>query len=913
MLELKNVRHGFAKHSQTQPLDFTCDASEYCLVYGRSGSGKSTFLRLLMGVHEPSEGTYTVDERPFETIPLSERLELLGFVDQHPDRAVLGSTVAEDIAYSLRFMHLDPLAIHSRVHEALKHLEILPLKERSPHTMSGGQLQLASFAAALAQNSRYLLCDEVTAHIAAPERQRINLTLEALHQSGHGIIRVEHSLTPLLSATRVLVFHDGAIVFDGTPELFIRDDRALSYAGFDGAVSFDTAYLSELREMLLLPGGAHFHRAQGTEDPITTQEYASALSGKDDNQARIHAGVSSQDLNPFSADRSENATPVTGVEMTVDSSAVHVKSMKRLQARDVTYTPEMAQHPLVKDLSISLGARRTLIVGRPGSGKTTLIELLSGFVKPSQGEISCFEGMQVQEAHRAHCLQNPYQSFFAETIAEDMYWGRGHFDDRKGCRPIHEDLVLRIHDDDARTRRLQTLIRRLDLPEDVLQLSPFVLSGGQARKAALIAALMDDSDWLICDEPSAGLDRASQSEMRVLLEDISHTTQVIIASHDLSLWLPWADEVILLADGTVQCRMEPQELFKHTKELVSAGLFCNEKQAENYLRYTLGRHNQEMMSESELQLGSPRALQGVVPLEQSWRAGYNSHTSSVFTSLPWLARCVHAAGRMLRSIHPVLATWVALCLCVVSVCGSFAAVSIAVCVALVALLPYTRALLRIGTLLSCLSVVFIAAAVASSLVIIGEHPGIHIDTAYRIMMQGYRFAGITLVVYAYAWQVRREEAVDVLQMLTKLPSQGITWIRKTLGKGAFQIVDEHNSDAPSVRQSTWGQMIQDGATLLHIALHGMPRAKDELIRVYRMAGMRHILRTTGTFRERLASYGFLFVPWLAGVSKDGQCLGELFMMRGLEGTQTNMLPSWRWYHSLSALLVLLLSLCLLWL
>lgn len=192
-------------------------------VIGANGSGKSTFARLLNGLVLPTEGTVTVDGLDTRADGRAVRRKV-GFVFTDPDAQIVMPTVAEDVAFGLRRRGLDRREVDQRVAAALAAYGLADHRDHPAHLLSGGQKQLLALASVLVTEPEVLVLDEPTTLLDLANSRRIADVVDALPQQ---VVLVTHSLDLLAGFDRVLVFDDGAVVFDGLPGDAIAHYRKL--------------------------------------------------------------------------------------------------------------------------------------------------------------------------------------------------------------------------------------------------------------------------------------------------------------------------------------------------------------------------------------------------------------------------------------------------------------------------------------------------------------------------------------------------------------------------------------------------------------------------------------------------------------------------------------------------------------
>ncbi len=217
------------------------------------------------------------------------------------------------------------------------------------------------------------------------------------------------------------------------------------------------------------------------------------------------------------------------------------------------------------------------LIGHTGSGKSTLIQHLNGLLKPDGGEIlyhgeNIYKSKEFTRELRFHVglvFQYPEYQLFEETVYKDIAFGPGN-------------MGL---DKDEIDRRVREAARFVEIPEDALERSPFDLSGGQKRRAAIAGVIAMEPDVLILDEPTAGLDPVGRES---LLRNIRNYREkknatVIMVSHSMEEVAATVDRIYVMDHGTVAMTGTPKEVFDRADELVSIGL--NVPQITTVFRY----------------------------------------------------------------------------------------------------------------------------------------------------------------------------------------------------------------------------------------------------------------------------------------------------------------------------------------
>ena len=207
-------------------------------VIGHTGSGKSTFIQHLNGLLRPDEGTvYCEGEDIFATKEATRDVRFkVGLVFQYPEYQLFEETVYRDIAFGPKNMKLSEAEVDERVREAARFVGIgEELFEKSPLELSGGQKRRIAIAGVIAMRPKVLILDEPTAGLDPGGCEGIlKNVLDYRHQTGSTVLFVTHSMDDAARiADRLIVFHEGGIAMDGTPDEVFSRARELTEMGLD--------------------------------------------------------------------------------------------------------------------------------------------------------------------------------------------------------------------------------------------------------------------------------------------------------------------------------------------------------------------------------------------------------------------------------------------------------------------------------------------------------------------------------------------------------------------------------------------------------------------------------------------------------------------------------------------------------
>lgn len=213
LIEFRGAAVSYDGERILQPLTVSL-AEQRIGIIGSNGSGKSTTVRMINGLIEPTSGQVLYDGLTPEKHGKDIR-KRVGFVFSDAESQIVMPRVADDVAFSLRRFKLPREEVKRRVSEVLERFELTDRAEHSPHTLSGGEKQLLALASVLVIEPETIIADEPTTLLDLRNRRRIVRELMSLEQQ---LIVVTHDLEMLRDFDRVLVIDDSELVFDGAPD-----------------------------------------------------------------------------------------------------------------------------------------------------------------------------------------------------------------------------------------------------------------------------------------------------------------------------------------------------------------------------------------------------------------------------------------------------------------------------------------------------------------------------------------------------------------------------------------------------------------------------------------------------------------------------------------------------------------------
>ena len=512
-------------------INLSIETGERIAVIGSNGSGKSTLARCLNGLCLPQAGFVEVDGvRSDDPDARSQLPRLVGMVFQNPDDQILSTTVEDEVAFGLENLGIEPQEMKHRVADVLDVFDLLEVRDHAPHCLSGGEKQRVAIAACVAMHPRYLILDEPSSLLDPIGRREVATLLDTLHREGVATIHVTQLAEEAATANRIIVIHEGQLLFDDVPPRIFERRQDLEKIGLQAP--FAAALATELK---ISKAGLH------PGPPLNLGDLARTISNQ------LNANPTSLPQPTLPAPPAAESNPTTPPPTT-----------PMLSTHDLSYSYADGRGQSVealRDVNVEFQAGSAVaVVGASGSGKTTLAQHLNGLLEPHGGRV-LLDGIDIWSSGLAKLpqlrrrvglvFQFPELQLFGDTLFEDVAFGPRNL----GIAEPEVDEIVRL------------VLDSVHLPYEIFaERSPLSLSYGEKRLAAIAGVLALRPEVLVLDEPTAGLDPAMTKSLLSILQQFRDEGKTLLfITHDVRVVAELADYVVALRDGAIAMIAETRQ------------------------------------------------------------------------------------------------------------------------------------------------------------------------------------------------------------------------------------------------------------------------------------------------------------------------------------------------------------------
>ena len=559
-LEVKNLDISYPTRKETivasKNVEFTLERGEILGIVGESGSGKSTIANAIINLIDPpgeiTNGSIKIDNnelRDNEELIQKIRGKKIGFVFQDPQTSLnplfkIKEQLIETIQTHLNLGYQDAL---KKSIQLLKEVGIDNAEKRIedyPHQFSGGMRQRVVIALAISCEPDLIIADEPTTALdVSIQYQILELLKDLTKKRNLGVIIITHDMGVIAETTnKVIVMRDGCIVEQGDTKELLTNPKSNEARSL--VISVPPTNKKIDRFKLISPDGKEI-----TSDSKNLTKNIIKTWGIREN-------------------KNQKLLKLTDVTKIFDdrSLAINISFGSKNESTDKVVKA-------VDNVSFELFEGETLgLVGESGSGKSTIAKIITGLVRPTNGEIF-YNNISLYNSNRKYQIdksrgqiqmifQDPYSSLNPRFKVRDIISEPIKFFQKNIS---HNELTKNVYD----------LIDIVGMTRQSLDRYPHEFSGGQRQRISIARALATRPLLLICDEPTSALDVSIQAQILNLLKDIQdelHLTMLFI-SHDLPVIRQMCNRIVVLKNGSVCETKETEELFNnpehpYTEELI---------------------------------------------------------------------------------------------------------------------------------------------------------------------------------------------------------------------------------------------------------------------------------------------------------------------------------------------------------
>ena len=430
------------------------------------------------------------------------------------------------------------------VNEALRMTGLEALADRSPHHLSGGQLQRVALAAAVVGNCPVLVLDDPTAFLDPAGEKAVLAMLRRLSDAGHTVFMASQRLEGVAEhADRVIALHEGRLVLDGTPREVLTSARMKSI-------------------------GLDWPRCAKVSALARKHGFWPDASSPDGPRERPLAITLTETISGLREGASRNAMPSRPRDSRVHVHENREKNCPVILLENVCFDYGSGPQAL-NGITLRLGGadqngrgEAIALLGRNGSGKSTLVRHFNGLLKPTQGVVRV-NGVPTAERRVAQLarnvallFQNPDDQICKGTVLDEVAFGPVSLGFPQGrVQELTQAALVAMGLDGARRS------------------NPYDLGSSARKRLAIASVLAMDSDMVVLDEPTAGLDPGETALLQAAIRQLAATGKsVVVISHDMDFVVENLHRAICLEAGKVSYDGPVASLFDDASILERCGL-----------------------------------------------------------------------------------------------------------------------------------------------------------------------------------------------------------------------------------------------------------------------------------------------------------------------------------------------------
>ena len=560
LLKVKNLNISYPTRKETivasKDVEFTLERGEILGIVGESGSGKSTIANAIINLIDPpgeiTSGSIKIDNdelRDNEELIQEIRGKKIGFVFQDPQTSLnplfkIKDQLIETIQTHLNLDYQDALKKSIQLLEEVGIDNAEKRIEDYPHQFSGGMRQRVVIALAISCEPDLIIADEPTTALdVSIQHQILELLKDLTKKRNLGVMIITHDMGVIAETTdKVIVMRHGLIVEQGDTKELLTNPKSNEARSL--VISVPPTNKKIDRFKLISPDGKEIT----SDSKNLTKDIIKTWGARENTNQKL--------------------LELSGVTKIFDDKSL--VSNFSFGSKNETAAKVVKA---VDNVSFELLEGETLgLVGESGSGKSTIAKIITGLVRPTNGEIF-YNNLSLYNSKRKYQIdksrgqvqmifQDPYSSLNPRFKVRDII-----------SEPIR--LFQKNISSSELTQNLYDLIDIVGMSRQSLDRYPHEFSGGQRQRISIARALATRPRLLICDEPTSALDVSIQAQVLNLLKDIQdelHLAMLFI-SHDLPVIRQMCNRIVVLKNGIVCETKESEELFNnpehpYTQELI---------------------------------------------------------------------------------------------------------------------------------------------------------------------------------------------------------------------------------------------------------------------------------------------------------------------------------------------------------
>ena len=574
IIQIRDLTFAYAAGDEPVLSDINIDigSGEFVIIMGSSGSGKTTLLKMLKRNMIPAgrySGRVYIYGKEADKLTDRENAAGIGYVSQDPDNQILTDKVWHELAFGLENLGMDNVTIRKKVAEMSEYFGITGWYDREVSKLSGGQKQILNLASVMVMQPGILLLDEPTANLDPLAAIRFLDVVKRINQElGVTVVMVEHNLEHIYAdADRIIAIDKGRVAANSSPKKAAADIIAAGsflieglpvasrlYSGYNkkngnSVVSYNNVnidsnnknnhILSDEIPLTVKEGRrwyVNYKKVYG-KDIIKDKDKINNFAGKGIiNDKVIKKDVLEED-NITGNKNKKRIGFIKKNNLENKSSRKNTDNIENTvcQLKNVSYSYNKKLPYIIDGVDVSFKEGRiTAILGGNGAGKSTMLKLIAGIIKPVRGKI-------ISNKRIIMLPQDPKAVFTEVSVEEEL--AEVLMDKGNG---IYNNMPM-----EDKREIVEQIIEEFGL-NDIRKNNPYDISGGQQEKLAIAKVLLLKPEVLLLDEPTNGLDPYFKKTLGKLLKKINADgVTIIIVSHDLEFVDSFCDDVIMLFDRKV--------------------------------------------------------------------------------------------------------------------------------------------------------------------------------------------------------------------------------------------------------------------------------------------------------------------------------------------------------------------------